>query len=615
MNKNLFFAALLLHAMMSQAQVNFVPTGGTAVNLYGSSVANKHTLAYDPTSGLLLFGHRGGGDGGTTSGNSFVFDYSNDGGQTWVPQIQIANPLATEMIRYPQAAILNSSTGNKVIFTGPAYSPISTSWSKTYLGWADVNAPTNGNYSFEGYKTQNDTVPYIDFGSWDLCNLNGGLGYVAAHLDSASVAVNMHNIDFYKITPDSTGFTRRMTFSTSLLTCAMAGSAASFGYSMGFDPSGDIGYIAHTTADMDADPRDYSHVATLYKTTDAGESWVKLPMLNMNRIQTLIDSTAQALAPSSMQSMAPFVRPIMSNLRVVVDNAGKCHIFSEISSGLTIAQDSLAMLNPDPSTKYLMHFITEDGINYQSNFITRLYDVPGTIATVQLALTNELQAGRSADGNYIFFTCVQSNRVLGGYNDSPDLYVYAYDVVNNSFMPLTNMTVGTDAAHGVFFPRLSPIVRDVPNGHNLPIMIMLNDIVNNTDPVSFIFLKGINVPSTAYTQPMPAPVAANVSDPSQCGSTGVFNSYFFILNVDNQPLADFVTLNPNPTSGLIHVDLSKRSSASTIVVSDLLGRNIQTLTNQNYRAEIDISQQTEGVYLITIDNLEGRMTTKVVVVR
>jgi hypothetical protein len=73
-----------------------------------------------------------------------------------------------------------------------------------------------------------------------------------------------------------------------------------------------------------------------------------------------------------------------------------------------------------------------------------------------------------------------------------------------------------------------------------------------------------------------------------------------------------VNVFPNPTSGLVRVDLTKfNGEQSNITVTNLLGSTITSLTNQTGVVSIDLSAQPSGMYSIVVTNAQGQAVKKV----
>jgi Secretion system C-terminal sorting domain len=610
-------------------QVNAVALtsiGSTSGNSYGGFQPFKHTFAYDPNLNLLVFAHRAGGAAGGAS-KELAFDISTDGGATWTPQQVVANASTTDLCRYPQACIWNpagntNAANAKVVTTGPATS--GGGWISTYLMSANATAPatTNSGYAFSPYATDIPAAPgFLSYSSWAMSNLNGGMGYVAARMNagdgtSATQTLTYHTIDFIKVVPNAagTGFTRSYKFTSAPIACPLA-DTSSFGFNLAFGPNGNTGYISHSTVDLNGQrPEQYGRSAILYKTTDAGETWTKQAGLDLNAIQMLIDSTV-GTGPGNTGPE----RPTISDTRLVVDNLNRCHMFAEVSSGSTTCQDSLGFTWGGATSRYVMHFII-DGGNVTGNFVYRSTNTSTTFGALTNAFDEQYQAGRSADGTRIFFAACQTPAVGATTdNNAPNLFVYAYRTTDNKVMPFKDYTTGTDAEASVFFPRLTPVVMNIAGGHRLPITLMTpgstGGAISDTAPPDFSYLDGVDVVDADYTTAWGAIAGAthNANGTNLCGAAT--EACQFVGVEKGSALEGKVSFMPNPTSGNLNVNLSQLTSAATITVTDVMGRTIRTQANQIGNVSVDLTAQATGIYFVTIQNAEGKLTAKIAVAK
>ena len=63
--------------------------------------------------------------------------------------------------------------------------------------------------------------------------------------------------------------------------------------------------------------------------------------------------------------------------------------------------------------------------------------------------------------------------------------------------------------------------------------------------------------------------------------------------------ADLVSFYPNPTSGIVHINL-KESISSNIIISDIVGQEVFTKTISSKNETIDLSHLGRGIYFISI---------------
>jgi hypothetical protein len=140
--------------------------------------------------------------------------------------------------------------------------------------------------------------------------------------------------------------------------------------------------------------------------------------------------------------------------------------------------------------------------------------------------------------------------------------------------------------------------------------------ISDTAPPDFSFLDGVTVMESDYTGTVGAGVMAtfNANGTNIC-SDAFGNQAFIAVESANNTLSGKVAVMPNPTSGNLNVNLTQLVSAATLTVTDLTGRTISTQANQTGNVVVDLTAQATGVYFLTIQNAEGRITTKIAVAK
>ena len=82
-------------------------------------------------------------------------------------------------------------------------------------------------------------------------------------------------------------------------------------------------------------------------------------------------------------------------------------------------------------------------------------------------------------------------------------------------------------------------------------------------------------------------------------------------NSDISELLSDTKIYPNPTTGLITIDL-KNNLETKVIITDIFGRK---LTGNIYRQpfiKIDLKDYPDGFYMVTLINKNGNLTRKVV---
>ena len=76
-----------------------------------------------------------------------------------------------------------------------------------------------------------------------------------------------------------------------------------------------------------------------------------------------------------------------------------------------------------------------------------------------------------------------------------------------------------------------------------------------------------------------------------------------------------ISLYPNPTESMIHIEASDLTGTSTIIITDMVGKvlSTQSATGSSISKDIDMSAFEKGIYLITIRDAANHSGTKQVV--
>ncbi len=125
-------------------------------------------------------------------------------------------------------------------------------------------------------------------------------------------------------------------------------------------------------------------------------------------------------------------------------------------------------------------------------------------------------------------------------------------------------------------------------------------------------------PDTAYIGILPAAAGTTylfMMD-GVAGSTGPFSisviSPFIQVGVGEVKKSSQPSVYPNPTSGILNVDLGTFSKKSTIRVYDLPGNLLKEEISQNtLRTQLDVSNLSNGIYFVKIENENGQTVRKI----
>ncbi len=158
---------------------------------------------------------------------------------------------------------------------------------------------------------------------------------------------------------------------------------------------------------------------------------------------------------------------------------------------------------------------------------------------------------------------------------------------------------------------------------------LLTDFFNNLNADYFTFIPTWSSMAISGTNNLYAPVTGTSVTPFVASSIPTVNENHVTLNTQNLAFALNEILNPvltstensalnsiwiqNPIQNSIQINASYTIENATISVTDLLGKTIFYVNNQNINGQLEIPiSLSNGVYLITIGNENGSSTKKVI---
>ena len=84
---------------------------------------------------------------------------------------------------------------------------------------------------------------------------------------------------------------------------------------------------------------------------------------------------------------------------------------------------------------------------------------------------------------------------------------------------------------------------------------------------------------------------------------------FFIPNCENNQQVK-ITAFPNPSNGLVNIELSNWDDVEvSVAVFDVLGKSLLQQPLSKKRTQLNLSQLNSGIYLISIDNVCGSVSS------
>ena len=86
-----------------------------------------------------------------------------------------------------------------------------------------------------------------------------------------------------------------------------------------------------------------------------------------------------------------------------------------------------------------------------------------------------------------------------------------------------------------------------------------------------------------------------------------------LLSTDDKIQVNKFSVYPNPSNGLVNISNDLNSTLSSVSFADLNGRTVKTVAlNGDSSAQVNISDLSAGVYMVTINSDQGSVTKKIV---
>jgi len=474
------FAALFIQNTVS-AQCGVPANLGTATNMVGLIRNNSSAIAASKTLNTVAFIHRNNATAFGGNSGQLRFDFSANGGATWTTNLGVITPTNSNLSRYPNVAIYNpaanTNTANAYLsYMAPTISTVTSTFNGVATGVSKFNVTgVTENYNQNGIGTTNLPSSLV----------TGSTGIFWAIEPTLSTSgFNIYKGVWSSILNDvvwSTNFSCAPTF-INFPTTVYAD------YTIGFDPTGTIGYFCFT-GQVSPGPSDPTLYPILYKTTDGGNTWTGPITVDVTKFGCITSN----IGSSNLASMN-------NGHDLVVDVNGNPHIIT------TLGGSSGYVFNYN-----LWHHMYDITVK---NGLWVAYDLgnvncgENTFGVTTLAPQDQApQAARSADGTKIFFTWADNaSASLGSPNSTPDLFGKAYNVTNNSWTPTKNFTsCNVNAAGKIIFPHIAAEVLE-PNAttYLIPTIYGEPSVTNDLDQIAnFKYLDNVTFAISDFSISVP----------------------------------------------------------------------------------------------------------------
>lgn len=575
----------------------------SSANVYGYLVENQSSMTANEDLGVIGFTHRANPAVLGASSGDIVFSQSRDGGDTWSQIMAFPNASGYNN-RYPGGVIYNP-TGNTnpdnayAVVVGPSHDGISANvWQHAFLGSFKLDS-TNIDHQ---YVATNGAIVRNS-----LTGTSNGKFYVISS-NYQSSPYSLDTLLLYEGTWNSTSNTVDWTtnkFDHNFVIDAAGDEAAYiWDFKMAWSDDGQIGYYYTLGRDSSNDVRSYQPI--VWKTTNGGTSWAKLPIYDFSN-NTVITDELRTMMGTTIK------RPqFTSAIDGVVDNNGDLHLIAKIASGFSNHDDSLGYSFtqtfeglPGHNTIFDV-FTTSTGwdavkLGYVWTIDVADADSPYGSGADAIGWDLRLQASKTSDGTKVFGSWTDTDTSFAltnanGFpmNTFPDFYAAGYDIVTGKRTPATNFTASTAAAGDIFFHYTSDVVFSNNGVYNI-LATELDLGTTPLDPVNINFLKGMEFMDADF----------------------VMNPGFNKTNINN--IATVSQNRPNPFNGNTQIEVNlKKSTNMSIDIINITGQVVYTRnygkTNAGiHNLSIDGSNLTSGVYFYTVKVGEGSITKKMIV--
>lgn len=473
---------------------------GYSDNVYTMLVEHQSCLSVNEDLGLIQFTHRAKiGNNSATNSGDIITTYSTNDGNTW-----------SHILSYPNGTTANNRYPSGVIFN-PANNTVVNNAFTVYVGPAHDGV--NWNYAFTGSRKFNNTAASNSYQSSFGALLRNGMVATSDNkvriMGASTVAATGNHDTTYLLTGAydsiSSNFSwTKQTFTPSFITNS---SGNEFAYTSHFNTAwssdGTIGYYWTLGRDISNDTRSYQPI--VWKSTNSGSTWVKMPVFNFamlpaitNHLQPMVGVTPTASRPQ-----------FSDKIDGVVDANGNLHLIALVKAAFSNHNDSLgfsyiiANVNNLSNPIFDVHTSGSTWVaRYLGEILTTNVDyTEGSYGTVGWDL--RLQAGKTADGTKIFASWTDSDTSFAitganGFkiNSFPNLIVAAWNITNGNQTQATNFTASLGSSNAnlsgdFFFHYMSDIIIDSSGTYKIPITEIDRGFLP-TDNVTHNYVKGIS---------------------------------------------------------------------------------------------------------------------------
>ena len=572
-------------------------TIGYSENVYTMLVEQQSVLTANEDLGLILFTHRAKIINGVGSSGDIISTRSADGGDTWSSFMVMSNSTGHNN-RYPSGVIYNPTGNTNIDNAFTAYcGPVSDG-----AGWLETFA---GSIQLDSSYVSNNLFP--SFGSLIRMGVTATSDGKVHAMGSAYQSTPLYLLDTnYLLTGTFNATNNNFDWTTTNFkpTFVADTDGSEFAYVWHFNTAwsddGVTGYYWTVGRDSSNDTRSYQPL--VWKTTNSGTTWAKMPVFDFSTLTIITDY----LQP--MKGVTPTAsRPMFSNsMDGVVDANGDLHLISLVKAASSDNIDSLGysyyVANNDFANPIFDVYTTSSG--WTARHLGDIYTVAVPSAEGgfgDIGWDLRLQAGKTTDGTKIFASWTDSDTTIAPVGSAglllnmfPDVYVAAWDIVTLKQTEPTNFTMGTSLYGDCFFHYMSDIIISDNGTFTIPIT-ELDLGTLPTDVVTIQYVKGISFVEADFV-------------------SGV--------GINNSTIESTVSVSqnrPNPFNGTSQIDINLEKAANvSIEVINITGQKVYTnnygkMGAGSHTVSISSNNLSSGVYFYTVVAGNTSVTKKMIV--
>ena len=573
---------------------------GQSVNANGLYGGPKTALWADNNINAIGFVHRMVADA-NYGGNRVAYDISKDGGVTWVNNIRVYEPTGPGTTypmaagRYPQGGIYNpaGNTNSANAYFSYFIPTIDGSNSTTWGGYGygvhklDSTQPyTQHNLSSHGAYHQNvpDAFTINKNGdTWvvDPCVIDG---IASNYTDTLLISKGVFNTSShdYEVTQSLMYYP---------VDKYIADAKVAFG------PDGQTGYISLLTHDSYTFNPDSSFYPVLFKTTDGGNTWsdpIRVKLWGPDGIQAIKNFLSDSLLaafyvpPIPARDSIPYTTAWEHDL--VVDANGNPHICVDIG----ISGGAWNIYTPRGGYLSTFDIFSANGGNtWQAMWLDSLKTFDGQFGgTSGIVEYNRPNISRTMDGNFLFYSWLDTETEGLSDNVEPNIYCKGYSLQTDALTPTRNVTKFTLAYAQAFMGSQSHYVFNNANEFIVPFVYQEMNPSAPNDPVQYKYIHNLK-----FT---PADFGVGI-------------------NETVKPLNTVSQAYPNPAGDYVMLDVNLvRPEKISLEITDLLGRRSVIFSKKGFGTgshslKYSVHDLNPGLYMVTVTAGDEKFTRKMIV--